>query len=236
MWSCLFADAAARAVWMKSFASPGSIRTVIAWSPCHPGTEFPHDVDGWLRKSTKSDCRTRESTDRCSERAGLCRRLEHAVGGPSAKHFGFHPRARRQNLRGAYHHHYRPHPCLRRHLGRISQAPAGRLWLDHRLRRDLVFPNLLRLRRRSSRHMTEGFEAPLHRSLTEPIFLAGAPRSVAVLNGTLAAAVGIGLHLWIPGLLLWIAGHFLAVWGAKSDPQYVEVFSRHMKHKSFLGS
>jgi type IV secretion system protein TrbD len=83
--------------------------------------------------------------------------------------------------------------------------------------------------------MTEGFEAPLHRSLTEPIFLAGAPRSVAVLNGTLAAAVGIGLHLWISGLLLWIVGHFLAVWGAKSDPQYVEVFSRHMKHKSFLG-
>jgi type IV secretory pathway TrbD component len=83
--------------------------------------------------------------------------------------------------------------------------------------------------------MTEGFEAPLHRSLTEPIFLAGAPRSIAVLNGTLAAAVGIGLHLWIPGLLLWIAGHFLAVCGAKSDPQYVEVFSRHMKHRSFLG-
>ena len=83
--------------------------------------------------------------------------------------------------------------------------------------------------------MTEGFEAPLHRSLTEPIFLAGAPRSVAVLNGTLAAAVGIGLHLWIPGLFLWIVGHFLAVWGAKIDPQYVEVFSRHMKHKPFLG-
>jgi type IV secretion system protein TrbD len=82
--------------------------------------------------------------------------------------------------------------------------------------------------------MTEGFDVPLHRSLTEPIFLAGAPRSVAVLNGTLAAAVGIGLQLWIPGLLLWIVGHSLAVWGAKSDPQYVDVFSRHMKHKSFL--
>lgn len=82
--------------------------------------------------------------------------------------------------------------------------------------------------------MTEGFDVPLHRSLTEPIFLAGAPRSVAVLNGTLAAAVGIGLQLWIPGLLLWIGGHSLAVWGAKRDPQYVDVFSRHMKHKSFL--
>jgi type IV secretory pathway TrbD component len=82
--------------------------------------------------------------------------------------------------------------------------------------------------------MTEGFDVPLHRSLTEPIFLAGAPRSVAVLNGTLAAAVGIGLQLWIPGLLLWIVGHSLAVWGAKNDHQYVDVFSRHMKHKSFL--
>jgi type IV secretory pathway TrbD component len=82
--------------------------------------------------------------------------------------------------------------------------------------------------------MTEGFEAPLHRSLTEPIFLAGAPRSVAVLNGTLAAAVGIGLQLWIPGLLLWMVGHSLAVWAGKSDPQYVDVFARHMKHKSFL--
>ena len=47
--------------------------------------------------------------------------------------------------------------------------------------------------------MVEGFEVPLHRSLTEPIFLAGAPRTVAIVNGTLAAAVGIGLHLWAAG-------------------------------------
>jgi ribosome-binding ATPase YchF (GTP1/OBG family) len=35
-----------------------------------------------------------------------------------------------------------------------------------------------------------GFEVPLHRSLTEPILLGGAPRTVAIANGTLAAAVG----------------------------------------------
>jgi len=29
-----------------------------------------------------------------------------------------------------------------------------------------------------------GFEAPVHRALTEPILLAGAPRTVAILNGT----------------------------------------------------
>ena len=44
----------------------------------------------------------------------------------------------------------------------------------------------------------DGFEVPLHRSLTEPILLGGAPRTVAIANGTLAAAVGLGLQLWIP--------------------------------------
>ena len=79
-----------------------------------------------------------------------------------------------------------------------------------------------------------GFEVPLHRSLTEPILLGGAPRSVAIVNGTLAAAVGIGMQLWIPGLVLFLIGHTLAVWGAKVDPQFMDVFARHLKHKSHL--
>lgn len=80
----------------------------------------------------------------------------------------------------------------------------------------------------------DGFEVPLHRSLTEPILMGGAPRSIAIVNGTVAAAVGIGLQLWLGGLVFWIAGHALAVWGAKADPQFVEVFSRHLKHRAFL--
>ena len=55
--------------------------------------------------------------------------------------------------------------------------------------------------------MSEGFEMPLHRALTEPILLAGAPRNVAIVNGTLAAALGIGMHLWLLGLLIAVAGH-----------------------------
>jgi len=81
---------------------------------------------------------------------------------------------------------------------------------------------------------TDGFEVPLHRALTEPIFLAGAPRSVAILNGTLAAAIALGLHLWIPGLALGLVGHSLAVWGAKLDPQFMDVFARHVKHRPYL--
>lgn len=81
---------------------------------------------------------------------------------------------------------------------------------------------------------TPGFEVPLHRALTVPILLGGAPRSLAIVNGTLAAAVGIGLQQWLPGLLLWIVGHALAVWGARLDAQFVEVFARHVKHRPFL--
>ncbi len=79
-----------------------------------------------------------------------------------------------------------------------------------------------------------GFEVPLHRALTEPILLGGAPRTVAIANGTLAAAVGLGLQLWLPGIALWLVGHVLAVWGAKADPQFMPVFARHLKHPSWL--
>ncbi len=80
----------------------------------------------------------------------------------------------------------------------------------------------------------DGFEVPLHRALTEPIFVAGAPRAVAIANGTLAAAIALGLHLWIAGAVLGLLGHSLAVWGARIDPEFLPVFSRHLKHKSYL--
>ena len=60
-----------------------------------------------------------------------------------------------------------------------------------------------------------GFEAPVHRALTEPILLAGVPRSVAIINGTLAAAIGLGLRLWLVGLVLWAVGHMAAAWAAR---------------------
>lgn len=78
------------------------------------------------------------------------------------------------------------------------------------------------------------FEAPLHRSLTEPILLGGMPRTVAVVIGTLAAAVGLGLRLWLPGAALWLVGHALAVWATRLDPQFMPVFSRHLKHRVLL--
>lgn len=74
-----------------------------------------------------------------------------------------------------------------------------------------------------------GFTVPVHRALTEHILLGGAPRPIAILNGTLAGAVGLGLRLWLVGLVIWAIGHVAAVWAAKRDPQFVEVGRRHLR-------
>ena len=79
-----------------------------------------------------------------------------------------------------------------------------------------------------------GFYAPVHRALSEPILLGGAPRSLAIVNGTLAGAIGLGLRLWIAGLLLWAIGHALAVWAARHDPTLAEVARRHLKYPVWM--
>ena len=80
----------------------------------------------------------------------------------------------------------------------------------------------------------DGYEIPLHRSLTEPILMAGAPRTAAIAIGTLAAAVGLGLQLWIPGRVLWAVGHSAAVFMARSDPDFMAVAGRSTRHKEHL--
>jgi type IV secretion system protein TrbD len=77
----------------------------------------------------------------------------------------------------------------------------------------------------------EGFEVAIHRSLTEPILLAGVPRAVAIINGTLAAAVGLGLQVWWAGLAILIGGHAAAAFAAKRDPHFVDVLLRHIRQK-----
>jgi type IV secretory pathway TrbD component len=80
----------------------------------------------------------------------------------------------------------------------------------------------------------EGFEVPLHRALTEPILLGGAPRGIAIVNGTLAAALGLGLQMWLAGLLFWVLGHSLSVFLAKRDPDFAAVLARHLRQKAWF--
>jgi type IV secretion system protein VirB3 len=79
-----------------------------------------------------------------------------------------------------------------------------------------------------------GFYAPVHRALIEPILLGGAPRAVAIINGTLAAAIGLGLRLWIVGAVIWLLGHLAAVGAAKRDPAFVDVVRRHLRYPQHL--
>jgi type IV secretion system protein VirB3 len=79
-----------------------------------------------------------------------------------------------------------------------------------------------------------GFEAPLHRALTEPILLGGVPRGIAIVNGTLAAALGLGLQMWLAGLALWLIGHSLSVFATKRDPDFALVLVRHLRQRGWL--
>lgn len=80
----------------------------------------------------------------------------------------------------------------------------------------------------------EGFEVPIHRALVEPILLGGAPRAIAIVNGTLAAALGLGLQQWIAGFAAWAIGHTLAVFAAKRDPDFAAVIARHVRQRTYL--
>jgi type IV secretion system protein VirB3 len=77
----------------------------------------------------------------------------------------------------------------------------------------------------------EGYEAPIHRALAEPILLGGAPRGLAIVNGTIAAAMGLGLQQWVAGLILWALGHTVMVFAAKRDPDFAAVLARHIRQK-----
>jgi len=82
--------------------------------------------------------------------------------------------------------------------------------------------------------MVEGYSIPVHRSLTEPILMGGAPRGAAILNGTIAAALGLGLQIWLLGIAFWVIAHGVCVFAAKRDPKFLEVLTRHIRHKGYL--
>src|SRR3546814_9547115 len=107
------------------------------------------------------------------------------------------------------HYRDRPDPRVRRDGGRIPAPHSDHLRFVDRLRGQLLFPVLLLLRRRGTDSLLgdiEGFEAPMHRALAEPILLGGAPRAIAIVNGTAAAALVRRLQHWLAGLVLWEAG------------------------------
>ena len=82
--------------------------------------------------------------------------------------------------------------------------------------------------------LPDGYVVPVHRALTEHILLGGAPRGLAIANATLAAAIGLGLRLWVAGVVIFALGHMVSVWAARRDPQFVDVARRHLRFPSHL--
>ena len=79
----------------------------------------------------------------------------------------------------------------------------------------------------------EGLEVPIHASLGQPILLGGAPRGLAIMIATTAAAVGLGLQQFVPGLLVWAVGHSLCVMAARRDPDFLPVLLRHLRQRGY---
>ena len=75
----------------------------------------------------------------------------------------------------------------------------------------------------------------IHRSLTQPILLAGAERPLAIANWITAAALifGGGLHWYTVavGTVLLTVGHWALVQAAKFDPELSQVYIRHIRYR-----
>jgi type IV secretion system protein VirB3 len=68
----------------------------------------------------------------------------------------------------------------------------------------------------------EGLEVPLHRSLVEPMLLAGLPRTVALVLWTSVGAFAFGLHqIWT--LPLGIVVHVAAAAATRADPYVLDI-------------
>ena len=80
----------------------------------------------------------------------------------------------------------------------------------------------------------EGFEIAFHGSLAEPVTMAGVPRTIAVLNGTLSAVLVLGLQDPLVGLPIGIGVHGLCYWLNKRDPYFFEALKRHIRQRPYL--
>jgi type IV secretory pathway TrbD component len=71
----------------------------------------------------------------------------------------------------------------------------------------------------------DGFEVPLHRSLTEPILLGGLPRNFALAYWTFAAGLSLGAHQWWFALIA-AGGHVAGSALTKNDPYVFDILRR----------
>ncbi len=81
----------------------------------------------------------------------------------------------------------------------------------------------------------EGYRIALRTSLTRPLLLGGVPRTFAILNATVAAAIAFGLQQPLIGLPLWIVIQSAGAYASARDPWFLETWPRAMAKPSFFG-
>jgi type IV secretion system protein VirB3 len=80
----------------------------------------------------------------------------------------------------------------------------------------------------------EGWELPVAQGLAEPVMLAGMPRDYAILMGTLALILGLGLRLWWLGIAWWAIAHAIGLYVARTDKRFFDVLRRHLARPGHL--
>jgi type IV secretory pathway TrbD component len=82
----------------------------------------------------------------------------------------------------------------------------------------------------------ECYRLALRTSLSRPILMGGVPRSFAILNATIGAAIGLGLQQPLIGFPLWLILQAGAAWAAARDPWFIDTWPRHMAKPPFFAA
>jgi type IV secretory pathway TrbD component len=86
----------------------------------------------------------------------------------------------------------------------------------------------------SARDEPDGYYMALRTSLTRPLLLGGVPRTFAILNATVAAAIAFGLQQPLIGLPLWLAIQGAGAYATARDPWFLETWPRAMAKPAFF--
>jgi len=76
-------------------------------------------------------------------------------------------------------------------------------------------------------------KVPLYLSTTERIMIAGLPRNIAIIGGTLGAAIVLGFQtLWVLPFIFLI--YIMLVILYKKDDYFIEILLDHIKEDDYL--
>lgn len=82
--------------------------------------------------------------------------------------------------------------------------------------------------------LPDGYRRILHTSLTRPLLLGGVPRTFAILNATVGAAIAFGLQQPLIGAPLWAIIQAAGAYASARDPWFLETWPRSMAKPPFF--